>query len=531
MTVRKPSNPAAAQRTAVSRRTATLVNLAYQYAGVALTIVRGIILVPIFLAYIPVDLYGAWMASGDVVMWILLAEAGTADLVRQQAAQFFGQGSLRDVGAAVGSGLAISVALALVVLGMGLAVAPLVPIWVQFTGPQADELSESVLLAVIATAMGIVCGGVRGAQQGLQRPLGVGMVGIAAELLSIVLSIVLLLAGWRLYSIPVGFLAREVVNNVGCFALYVAASRSLGIPLTLSWARIRQLAGLTGWTFLSRVGFTLGNNSHSFFVAYFLGPAWVPVAAFTRRAWEILYLLLSRLSFSFQPGLAHLWGSGDVPRFQGIVEKMVVMILLTTAVSTGAALALNQAFMSLWLHSPEFFAGDAYNVLSGVANLLNIALFTASQVLMSTGRIRASAVVQLLPNIGRGVLLAAGLALAAPLGLAPQVALWAVPLSTIVANVLVGWPYVLPQWREAARFSVAAVRRQCTVGLKLIVAAALVAWAGSFLPAAGSWWTLGGFGALLAVALVMACVLVDATARREALAVATAAAARLPRRR
>lgn len=530
MSAPTPTNSGATQRTAVSRRTATLVNLAYQYAGVALTIVRGIILVPIFLAYIPVDLYGAWMASGDVVAWILLTEAGTADLIRQQAAQHYGQGRQRDVGIAVGSGLAISVALAALVLVIGLALAPLVPGWVQFTGPQAGELSGSVLLAVIATAMGIVCGGVRGAQQGLQRPLGVGMVGIAAELLSIVLSIVLLLAGWRLYSIPAGFLAREAVNNIGCFALYLTAARSLGIPLTMSWARVRQLAGLAGWTFLSRLGFTLGNNSHSFFVAYFLGPAWVPVAALTRRAWEILYLLLSRLSFSFQPGLAHLWGSGDVPRFQAIVEKMVVMILLTTAVSTGAAFALNQAFMALWLHSPAFFAGDAYNVLSGVASLLNIALFTASQVLMSTGRIRASAVVQLLPNVGRGVLLAVGLALAAPLGIAPQFALWAVPLSTILANVLVGWPYVLPQWRDAARFSHEAVRRQCAIGVRLIVASALMAWAWALLPAASAWWTLGLSGAVLTAALLTACVLVDATARREALAIATAAAARLRRR-
>lgn len=517
----------------VRRRAATIINLIYQYASVALTVVRGIVMVPIFLFFIPMDLYGAWMASGDVVAWILLTEAGTSDLIRQQVAQHVGGGKRIEAGQAVGAGLLISAALAAVVLGAGVLISPYVPALVNYQGEQSGALSHAVLLAVIATAMGIVCGGVRAAQQGLQRPLGVGIVGLCAELLSILLSLVLLLWGWGLYAIPIGFLAREVVNNAGCATLFALSARELRIPVGFSRARVVSLTYLAGWTFLSRVGHALGHHLHAFLIARFLGPAWVPATVLSRRVWEILYLLLSRLSFSFQPGLAHLRGSGELPRFRNIVHRMLAVVLASSAVAGGAALALNQPFMKLWLGDsepgkPDFFAGALYNGLTGVATLLSILLFTACQVILAAGRIRESAVAHLLPNVANGLLLLLGLLLASAWELQAAVTILAVPVAAVLSHGAVGLTYALLQWRAATDFTPSDLRGQALSTARLVAVAAAVAlgWR-LLLPMPYSWLTFVVHGAACTAVLAAAVLAVEPGVRADVRAGVGAVARRL----
>ncbi len=514
----------------VRRRAATLINLVYQYAGVALTVVRGIVMVPIFLRFIPIDLYGAWMASGDVIAWVLLTEAGTADLIRQQVAQHYGASDLRGAGRAFGAGMCLSALLAAMVAAIGLAIAPAAPAWVNYQGEHAGELSTAVLMAVFATALGILCGALRGAQQGLQRPLGVGIVGIAAEALSIATSIGLLLWGFGLYAIPIGFLVREAVNFAGCLALFGRTASVLRIPVGVERRRVIALAGLTGWTFLSRLGYALGHHLHSFLLARFVGTEWVPMAALTRRAWEILFLLLSRFSFSFQPGLAHLHGSGDASRFVGVVRQMLVALLAACAVTAGLAWALNETFMTLWLSSPEIYAGHAYNALTGVATLLNVALFTLCQVILAAGRIRESAVAQLWPNVANGALLAGGLAASAAAGLAPATILLVIPLSAVVSIGLAGLPYATWHWMSVSPGVSSSAGALAGSAARVLLVSAFAALISAWLIHPASWTMLVLYAALLATALAFASALVDVEVRalgRQALRAATRIATRI----
>jgi hypothetical protein len=75
----------------VSRRAATIANLIHQYVTTGLVIVNGIVLVPLYLKYIDFKLYGAWLATGNVAAWLLLADAGFSDILRQRTAHLYGQ--------------------------------------------------------------------------------------------------------------------------------------------------------------------------------------------------------------------------------------------------------------------------------------------------------------------------------------------------------------------------------------------------------------------------------------------------------
>src|SRR5262245_26206483 len=102
-----------------SRRRATIINLAYQLASVLTTVVRGVVMIPIFLRYMSLDLYAAWMVTGAVLTWIALAEAGSYVLLRQHTAQAYGRKDREALSRDIGTGLFVLLGTCVVAVAIG----------------------------------------------------------------------------------------------------------------------------------------------------------------------------------------------------------------------------------------------------------------------------------------------------------------------------------------------------------------------------------------------------------------------------
>lgn len=72
----------------VSRTRATIANLIFQYASLLLAI-TGIVLTPLYLRFIDLKLFGAWLASGNVIGWLAMLDPGLNELLHQQVAKFW----------------------------------------------------------------------------------------------------------------------------------------------------------------------------------------------------------------------------------------------------------------------------------------------------------------------------------------------------------------------------------------------------------------------------------------------------------
>lgn len=87
----------------ISRTKSTLANLISQYMSLGLAVVN-IVLIPFYLKYIDVKLYGAWLASGNIINWLTILDPGLNDLLRQQVAKFYGQQDNDMLGKSIGTG-------------------------------------------------------------------------------------------------------------------------------------------------------------------------------------------------------------------------------------------------------------------------------------------------------------------------------------------------------------------------------------------------------------------------------------------
>lgn len=489
----------------VSRRAATLVNLVVQNTGLALTIVRGIVVVPIYLHFVErvhADLYDAWLASGNIISWIAFSEGGLSYLLRQQTAQFYGRGDRPQLAEVIGSGLAMTAALAVVAAALGLALSPFVPGWFSLGGPEGRQLVGAFACAVGAMALGMVVGALRSVQQGFQRHGLIGGACLFNEAVSIVMSVVWLWQGWGVLAIGASFLLREVLNLAVAAGLVGSALRQLHVRPAATARTARSLLAMTGWTFLNYVAEWGNRSCDAFFVAMLLGNAAVTPVVMTLRAWEMLSGLLARAAFAFQPGLAHVFGAGEAEKFKRFSRKLLAVMALGVGLGVGCGVALNRPFVTLWVGA-EYFVGDAYNLWWSAAQATSIVVTVGGYVLVAAANIRGSAVAQLVPNATRVALLPLLLAL-----LGPQ----AVPIS-IAASFLLGGPLLLREWRRTFGASASETIADFAIILRAWAVSLLIGLAWRWLPEAASWMMLVLHAAALAGLLCVVLALVETRLR------------------
>jgi hypothetical protein len=287
--------------------------------------------------------------------------------------------------------------------------------------------------------------------------------------------------------------------------------------VSVSLARIGHLGRLTGWTFLNYAGDVLVRNCDALFVSLLLGNKMVPIAIFSKRAWDILQSLVVRFVFSFQPGLAHLRGSGDRLKLQSVTEQLLVAVAVCVAVGATVGWACNDVFVELWVGG-QFFAGMSYNVLVGIAVALMIFLQTASQVMLAAGNIRGSALSMLIPNAARALFL---------LALLKFLGILAIPISTLVAALLIGGPYALRQWKNTLQLDLRALLRQFSVVARGLAIAGGVAFVAQQLLFARSWPSLTIEAAVISVATFVLLYALEPTVRAHVRRAAGAIFARL----
>lgn len=504
----------------VSRRTATLVNLSYTYASVGVNVVRGIVLPPLFLEFIADRTLGIWFALSNVLNWIMMSEGGAWLLLRQQTAREFGRGDRTALAEAIGVGGFLLFVLGALVAGACIGLAPFAPGWFDTGGETGRVLALSFAVNGLALALSLPACIPRAVQQGLQRQVGVNVALLLAEIVSVIATIVLLIRGWGVLAIAVGILAREVLHNLFNWPLLVHSLWRLRIRPRFAVGRLRTTVPLMGWTFLSNIGASLRSSVDAFVIGKFLAPELVPATEFSKRIWDLAMNLLMRVSNAFSPGMAHLHGEGDTPRFRAVAGRLLAVLALATGIVLAGGWALNAAFMNIWLPRP-LHLGVSYDVAFGVATLLTLLSMMMNDVLFAAGCIRGPSIVSVAQTLLR---------IAALLLLVGVVGALAMPLSIVAAIVLGGGWYMVQQWRRTLELSRSDAGRQLSILAACAGSAAVVAGLWSLVPVPTSWTMLGVQAMAVAVCTGAVAWVVGGALREQLQPMVAAVANRLARR-
>lgn len=390
----------------ISRKKNTIANLIYQYGTLVIAIIRGIILIPLYLKLIDIKLYGAWLASGNVITWLALMDPGLNELLRQQVSKFYGQKDWDNLGKAIGTSWFLMTGFSIITLGVGYVISEFLPHLFLSEAGKIVELKLSIFVAAIGLALIFFSGSPGAVLQGLQRSERFVVIYFVASIIGIIGNVLLLFMGFGLVSIPLSTVITGAILTVGCgLDVIFISGRSIGIHLRWCNDYLNNIKGLIGATFFVQISRMLATSSDEFLVGIFLGTGAVPIVAFTNRLWGLVTESGQRISVAFMPSLAHLWGEGSHKRFVEISVQMLRVSMWVVAIGILSLLGFNSTIMKLWVGG-EFFAGKLYNFFMALGVFAYVYVYAFSQVHYAANDIKGPAVVGIMQNVIRiGIIL------------------------------------------------------------------------------------------------------------------------------
>lgn len=472
-----------------SRRRAALVTLFGGQARVLVSTATALILIPFYLTHIGAELYGAWLGSGGILAWLAVLDLGLASLMVQKIAEAHGRGDRALIGEYFSTGFALQFIVVLLLVAAAKIIAPVFPRWMGIEGSAEAQLSFAFVLAAVANGLSILNNGIVGFLKALQITVLPNAVSIVGVVIGAVSTLLLLLSGYGLVSIPAGLifavLAQIGVNGAQSVLVYRQEIRA---PLRPSRETTREFLAVSGPMFVSKLSSAAAYRSDATFIAILIRPELATAYVLTRRAADIVTRLLDLFGGAAFAPFAHLSGGAERSRAPAVHRNIVQGYIGAGVIMIGTFFATNATFVSLWV-GPEFFLGQDLTLLIGVAILLGGGYSLVNYLLGATGRITTSAWINVAEAAARVPVM---LLLLATLGVA------GLPLAILLTAPVAAWISATRTFDEvrASGNPFGGTIKVYAVHILVLAAGALVGSAIRPQSWIGFAWLLGGFGAV-----------------------------------
>ncbi|HET7231344.1 MAG TPA: hypothetical protein VFJ16_15150 [Longimicrobium sp.] len=415
----------------MSRTRRAGITALFGYAQFALALVSGIAIVPFVLSRVRTDLYGVWLAFGEVLAYSSMVDLGVVGVVPWLVAENDGRGdrdAIRSVLAAAVLFSSVAAAVFLVLAAGALRVAPSLA---NLSPTLAADARGPLLMVAVLLAVGMPLRSFSAALVGLQDATFAGLLGVAQLAMGVGLTLGLLLGGWGLYALAA---AAAVPGLVASIASWVRL-RALAPDLLRGWrmptrATFRQVSaqGLGSWT--AGLGWRMVAASDSVVIVSLMGPAAAVVYALTAKMGTIGMQMSWQAPDAALVGLAQLKGEGRADRVREVAASLLRLLLVASGGVACAVVALNPAFVTLWV-GPSRFGGLALNAMIAAVILshsLAHGLFATSATLGTRVQAGWASLAQGAVNLGAAIVLGRWFGLTG------------VALAAVISTILVAYP-------------------------------------------------------------------------------------------
>lgn len=380
-----------------NRTRTTKWNLFFHLVSILIALTSGVLLVPLYLKYISLDLYGAWLATGNIVMWLTAIDPGLSSVLQQRVGMAYGKGDWVEVQSFLWSGMVINACLIFVILIFGIIASFYIPEWINLKSTSNHSvLIQAFQISVVGTGLVVFSYAITAVNQGLQSSLGIGIVYVIVNIASIVVTI-MLLKNWGLLAIPLGNLIRGGGMVIGNTIYLTWRFLSEKVVFSFKFNQLMQLIKLTTYTFLARAGSVIANNIDSFIVGRIIGLSYVPVLALTRKGPELSRMFVERPAVAIMPAISHLVGAGEIEKARAVLVRLMSLICWLLALIAGGFIAFNDDFVRLWVGS-KLYAGFKINSIIVLSVVIGVITLSFSNLCLSLGNIKGSSIAGFIQN-------------------------------------------------------------------------------------------------------------------------------------
>lgn len=340
-----------------SRKKSVIVQVGLGYFSQIIAMVQGLFLIPLYLSYLGVTMYGLWLASGGVLAWLGFAELGLGTVAMQRMSDSYGKKNYSAVSEYFSSALIIFIVVGLVVLFAGYALSLPLPLWIGATAENEEIIRGCFQLAVLATAIKIINECLKGLAVSLLRPLVPSVALVFWQLVGLAIIVSMILLGYGLWSLPVGFLVTQSGNLlVNLVYSHILLYKSNGGFWMSKPTKLKELFAISPYVFVGRLGNSLARNIEPTLIAMVLSPEVTTAFTVMRRAADLVFQMINVVLGSSFAGVAHVFASGNKEKAASVCKMVLQTGFFTSLFGYGIYLTSNQSFVGLWVGQEYFIS-------------------------------------------------------------------------------------------------------------------------------------------------------------------------------
>ena len=382
-----------------SRKSITKWNIFFHFFSIIISIINGLVIVPFYLKYIDPSLLGAWLATGNILVWLTIIEPGVGDVLQQKISSSYGSKEFKEIGMYISSGIIISFFISMIVIILSLFVQQFINQILDLSlSIDSMQLHKAFSVTAVGTGLIMFSYAFTGANQGLQSSIGIGLIFVFVNIAAVFLNLFLLIRGHGLMSIAYANLVRGAGMCAGN-ALYLAYRlRKQQIKLQFSKTFFFSFSKLFSFTFLSKISTSVVNNIDLILVARFVNPEMVTMLEFTRRPIKTIQGFTDRISVAFMPSLASLKGEGNIERIKFLFIQFIYIFSFASWFIIFGSITFNENFLKLWA-GKSIFIGNKLNMLICFSLLISSITYNISNFTFALGDIKGNSIIAILKSI------------------------------------------------------------------------------------------------------------------------------------
>ena len=184
-------------------------------ANIGVLSLQTLLLVPLFLRYIPGKIFGAWLAAGDLLVWLQVFDLGLPNLMIQRVGEAQAKGNRERVVAWFQACFLILFTLSLLLLLAVTWLSVRVPYWLHLDEQVRVEITKAMWLAGVAAAGTMVSNAAVGFARGVQDTKLISTVSTISMVVGALVTICLVISGLGVMSIAMGMAVRAFIILAG----------------------------------------------------------------------------------------------------------------------------------------------------------------------------------------------------------------------------------------------------------------------------------------------------------------------------
>lgn len=428
----------------MSRRRSAIATLLSSSTSTLILAIQAVVLIPLYLQAIGPRLYGAWLGSGDILVWLQAFDLGLPNVLIQRVGAAHGRGDRKTASEYFASAMTVMAVIGVVAGAAAVFASPVVPRLMGISGPDAEVLRQCFAVAALGAALNLFTNGIVGFSRAIQQTGFLNVVTIGATTCGFAVSVGLVLGGAGLWAIALGLVTRSVLVFAGGIVFIALHARGdQRREYRPRQTMLRELVAVLPATALGGVGYSVMTQSESFIVATFLKPEFATILGITRKVLELGRGFIDTIAFATYGAFAHLATSAQRHRVLHAHAEISAVRTSLAVVAAAAYMAINSSLVGLWV-GPALYGGYTLTIL------------LALQFIVVGGSFLTNYLYRALGPVMRGSLaLAAESVLRVPLmiGLVLWLGLVGIPLAGILTAM--GFALLAHRWtlREVSGFA------------------------------------------------------------------------------